>query len=313
MPENRGAIGALERVLHLKAIPAFRGLNNDALAALAEAARERFHPRGSLLYDEAAPTASIHHVLDGRVRLTRGGAEVTIAGPGTPLGALAVLARAPMALRGTAELDTITLEIDSEALLEVCDDHFSVVHSLLRYVARWIVQIERGEGPQGPPPPDGRPARRLVEGELDLVERIFYLRRLPVFAQASINALAELSRGLTEVRFGDAVPLWSAGDASPYAILIVEGAVDCAVPGAGPRFRAGPGWGLGTMESIAELPRWHDATTVGPVVALHGAMEGLIDVFEDSVEMAMGFLALLARGILSHVERRGADGVPPPA
>lgn len=312
MPD-RGAIGALERVLYLKAIPAFRGMNNDALAALAESARERFHPRGSLIYDEATPVASIHHILDGRVRVTRGDALVMIAGPGTPMGALAVLAGVPMALRGTAEIDTISLEIDSEALMEVCEDHFSVVHALLKYVARWIVDIERREGPQGAPPPKGGARRRLVDGELDLVERIFYLRRFPVFSGASINALAELSRGLTEVRFGPGVPLWSAGDAGPYALLVVEGSVDCVIPGMGVRFRAEAGWGLGTMEAIAELPRWHDATTAGPVIALHGAMEGLIDVFEDNIEMAMSFLALLSRGLISYIERRGAAGVPAPA
>ena len=109
------------------------------------------------------------------------------------------------------------------------------------------------------------------------------------------------------------MPLWSAGDAGPYALLIVEGAVECSVPGNGPRFLAGAGWGLGTMESLGELSRWHDATTASPVVALHGAMEGLIDVFEDNVEMAMSFLSLLARGILSYIERRGGAGVPPPA
>ena len=313
MLEGRGAIGALERVLYLKAIPAFRGLNNDALAALAEAARERFHPRGSLLFDESTPIASIHHILDGRVRVTRGGTEVTTAGPGTPLGALAVLARVPMAFRGTAELDTISLEIDSEALMEVCDDHFSVVLNLLRYIARWIVDIERREGPQGPPPTSQDARRRLADGELDLVERIFYLRRFPVFSEASINALAELSRGLTEVRFGPGVPLWSSGDAAPYALLVVEGSVDCVIPDGARRFQAGPGWGVGTMESIAELPRWHDATTTGSVVALHGAMEGLIDVFEDNVEMAMSFLALLSRGILSDTGKRGVAGVPAPA
>jgi CRP-like cAMP-binding protein len=313
MPERHGAIGALERVLYLKAIPAFRGLNNDALAALAESARERFYPRGSLVYDETAPVASIHHILDGRVRLARGDSVVSVAGPGTPTGALAVLARMPMALRGTAEVDTLSLEIESEALLEVCDDHFSVVHALLKYVARWIVDIERREGPQGPPPARDAARQRLADGELDLVERIFYLRRFPVFSEASINALAELSRSLTEVRFGPAVPLWSSGDAAPYALLVVDGAVDCAIPGADVRFQAGAGWGLGTMESIAELPRWHDAATAGPVIALHGAMEGLIDIFEDNAEMAMSFLALLSRGLLSYVERRGPEGVPAPA
>jgi CRP-like cAMP-binding protein len=107
--------------------------------------------------------------------------------------------------------------------------------------------------------------------------------------------------------------LWRAGDPSPYALLVVEGEIDCRPPTGGPGFRACPGWGVGHMESLGELPRWYDAVTATRVIALHGPMEGLVDVFEDNTEMAMGFLSLLARGILSYMERTGRDGVPAPA
>lgn len=310
---DAGAIGILERVLHLKTIPAARRLPNEALAALAEAARERFFAKGAVVFEEMAEAASIHVILDGRIRMFRGDIGLASAGPGTPLGALGVLGRAPMGLRGVAELDTFSLELERDAFLETCEDHFVIVHALLRYLARWVVDVERQEGRLGPPPGECKPPRRALGGDLDLVERIFYLRQFRVFSGASINALAEMSRGLTEVRFGAGVPLWKAGDPSPYSLLIVDGEVECVTPETGQRFRACAGWGLGAMDAIGELPRVHDAVTATPVVALHGPTEGLIDVFEDNTSMAMGFLSLLAQGILAHLDRRGRDAVPAPA
>jgi CRP-like cAMP-binding protein len=245
--------------------------------------------------------------------MSRGGNHLTTAGPGSPLGALGVLARTPLHMRGTADVDTVTLELDTDSFLETCEDQFVIVHALLRYMAGWVVTVNRREGMLGPPSGDGSGPRRLLGGDLDLVERIFYLRRFPSFADASINALSQLARGLTEVHFEAGVPLWVKDDPSPYALLVVDGEIDCSGPEGGPRFRALPGWGLGHMEALAEVPRWYDAVTASRVVALHGTMEGLIDVFEDNTEMAMGFLALLARGILTYLDRRGPEAVPYPA
>jgi hypothetical protein len=58
---------------------------------------------------------------------------------------------------------------------------------------------------------------------------------------------------------------------------------------------------------VAEAPHWFSATTLTPVTALHGTVESLIDVFEDNFEMAMDYVALLARGLLSFLERAGPD------
>jgi hypothetical protein len=46
---------------------------------------------------------------------------------------------------------------------------------------------------------------------------------------------------------------------------------------------------------MAERPRWYTATTLTRATALQGSIEGLIDVFEDNFEMAMDYLAAMAR------------------
>ena len=43
-----------------------------------------------------------------------------------------------------------------------------------------------------------------------------------------------------------------------------------------------------------------------PVLALHGRMEWVLDVFEDNFEMGMDYLAVLAKRLLELMERMAA-------
>ncbi len=305
MPEPGGMIGPLERILYLKKMPAFSQLPIEALAAIADVLRERQFPKGAIVQREGEAVTRIQIVLDGHITASRNGAAIAGGVPGTPLGALPVLARDAHGYQGVAETDTYALELDSDALLEVCEDHFVIVHQILRYLSQWVVEVEQHLG--SPRRPIALPFTRLASGELDLVERIFFLRQITPFARSSINALAELSRGLTEVQFRPSVPLWAEGDPAHYVLLIVEGEVGCVSARYGHSFQAGPGQAVAAMEAVAEVPHWFAATTLTPVTALHGTVESLIDVFEDNFEMAMDYAALLARGLLSFLEKAGPD------
>jgi CRP-like cAMP-binding protein len=137
--------------------------------------------------------------------------------------------------------------------------------------------------------------------ELDLVERIFFMRTSAVFRSASINALAELSRAMTEVRAEPGTTLWNAGDHAGWVSLIVSGEVTCTTPGGLPQ-RLGPGTPLGSLEATAERPRWYSAVAHTQVTALNGPISGLVDVFEDNFAMAMDYTALMARWLMDTFE-----------
>jgi CRP-like cAMP-binding protein len=126
------------------------------------------------------------------------------------------------------------------------------------------------------------------------------------FARSSINALAELARSLTEVRFDRGVTLWREGDAAHYILVTVSGTVVCSTRAHHETVSIGRGLALGAVEAVAEVPRWYEAVTETPVVALHGPVAALVDVFEDNFEMAMDYLAVLARLVLSELEREAA-------
>jgi CRP-like cAMP-binding protein len=305
MPDAaRRLVSPVERLLYLKSLPTLSGLPSAELASLADRAVERFFSKGAVLLREGRPVDAIYLVVEGALAVRRRGRFVTRVGPGAGVGGLGLFARDPDGAQVLAEEDTLTLELDSDTLLEVLEDRFPVLLQIVRDIARQVVDLitrlrldpTAGAAPFQLPVDPSR--------ELDLVERIFFLRKMAVFERASINALAELSRQTTQVRFAHGITLWHEGDPAPGIYLVLSGTIRATSEGRGLDFRFGPGSAVGAVEATADQPRFYDAVTETEVVALQGNNEALIDVFEDNFEMAMDYLAVLARFMLRVLEAR---------
>jgi CRP-like cAMP-binding protein len=300
-----GTIGSLERILHLKRLPMLANLPSPELAALAQNTRERFYSKGDVLLREGEAVGTIHLIVDGKVRVSRGGKVLGEMGAGAPLGGLALLARDDRGVEAVATTETFVLCLDRDALIEVSEDHFMIVHEMMNYLCRQFIDFQKKMWPalSDLRALGARRATSPTAPEMDFVQRIFLLRRMAPFARSSINALAELSRSLTEVRFDQGVTLWREGDAAHYVLVTVSGTVLLSMKMHAQRVNIGRGLALGAVEAVAEVPRWYEAVTETPVVALHGPVAALVDVFEDNFEMAMDYLAVLARLVLQELER----------
>jgi CRP-like cAMP-binding protein len=306
----REGLSSLERMLVLKRLPTLGALPSADLAVIADSTRERFFPKGSLLLAEGEPVPAVHLIVEGAVAVRRNGVVIGTLPAGFGVGALGLFAQDPYAVDAHALEDTLTLEVDSELLFEVFEDRFAILHHILRDLCRQLidqfVELKLDPGRIFPS------CQGLVVGrELDLVERIFFLRTQPVFQKASINALFEVSRALTEIRFPPGTVLWKEGEPAPGLFLLTNGTVRCR-SAAGLDFRAGPGFPLGAAEAMGEVPRWFEAVTESPVTGLQGPVETLVDVLEDNFELARNYLAGVARGLIKALEvrsRRG-EGVP---
>jgi CRP-like cAMP-binding protein len=286
----------VERVLLLKKTPPLDTLPSPLLALVAEYARERFVPAGTVLLKPGEPVSAIYFVADGRVRVRANEQEFLLASRGTGVGGLGLLGRTDEGVEAVAETDALVLALEADTVHELFEENFAIFHHILRGLSRQLVQL-RIALPEvslavAPPlvPVNGG------ERELDFVERIFFLRKLSPFAASSINSLAELARGLNQMRFDAGVTLWSEGDPSRAIFIILSGRVACH-SSRGRGAPSGPGAPLGGLEAMGELPRWHDAITETPVVALATDVEMLLDVFEDNVSMGLDYLALVAAWI----------------
>ena len=134
MPET-GTIGSLERILYLKRLPMLANLPSAELAALAQNTRERYFSKGEELLREGEAVGVIHLIVHGRVRVSRGGRVLGEMGADAPLGGLALLARDDRGIGAVAITDTFVLCLDRDALIEVCDDHFVIVHEMIHLIA----------------------------------------------------------------------------------------------------------------------------------------------------------------------------------
>jgi CRP-like cAMP-binding protein len=52
--------------------------------------------------------------------------------------------------------------------------------------------------------------------------------------------------------------LWSVGDHADHTLILFSGAVLCTTP-EGATFRLGPGDLVGSLDAVADEPRWYDA------------------------------------------------------
>ena len=309
MPEAARQVAPLERMLHLKRVPMLSGLPSAEVAVLADAAAERRFPRGSVVFREGEPVGAVHFVVRGALGALRKGTPAGRIGPGGTIGGLALLARGPLGSEVVADEETLTLELDADAVVEVLEDRFPILQHILRETSRRAITLLarlRLDPTAGVPelcPDEGSP------GEIDLVDRILFLRRMEVFRRSSITALADLGRAMAQVRFEPGTRLWHEGEPGPSILLLRSGFVT-ARSAAGPSFRAGPGFPLGALEALGELPRWYEAVTQTPVVALQGHMGALVDVFEDHFEMAMDYLAVVAQSALRMLDWGAAHGEP---
>jgi CRP-like cAMP-binding protein len=210
-----------------------------------------------------------------------------------------------------ADEDTLTLEIDADAVSEVLEDRFPILQHLQREVNRQALELVRRHrlDPNAFfPVPAGELAAAFG---LDLVDRLLLLRRMPVFERTSVTALAELARAMASVRFEPGTVLWQEGEASHGILLLSDGSVQATGSG-GVRFRAGPGFLLGALEAIGQVPRWYEARSLAPVTALQVQTDILVDLFEDSFEMATDQLALVAGATLRILHWNAAHGAEPP-
>ena len=303
---NERHVGRVERLLHLQRLPLFSTLAPGDLAVLATYARERFFPKGAALLRNGEPVGAIHLVVEGSVRVSQHGRPLRVAGSHDAIGVIGLLARAAHGFESIAVTDTLTLEIDADTLSDIFDDHFSIYHHLLRGVARRSLEDRRQlAADAGYSIPADR-CKVLPARPLDLVERIFFLRRTLPLGRSSITALADLARRVTELHLPLGARLWSQGDPSDAVLLLVSGWVEGVVDGGRQRFRFGPGASVGGLDSLAGVPRWYEPTTEDKLVALRLSTQDLIDVLEDHTQVATELMAVVAGDALEIAERRRA-------
>jgi CRP-like cAMP-binding protein len=296
----------LERMMLLRSFPQLADMPPVHLAAMAELCEEEFYPAGADIFAEGQAVHRIHYVLEGAVEVRRGGRPLKRLGPRSVLGGLAALAGAP-SMQVVAVEDTATFSFTQEDQVDIFEDNFELLVGVIRGVAGALMEAHRAAGPSAGFRPDDETAPYPVH-PLSLVEKLAVLRRSVPYAEARLEALADLARESPEQRFAAGEVLWRAGDPSGYGLQMVAGVVEGVAGGGSQRFRFSSRSVVGGLDSLAAQPRWFDATALVDTVAIKVPTGALLDLFEDHVDMALDLLRVMAGEVLALRERIGTDG-----
>lgn len=297
-----------ERMIYLRSIPVAALLPPPVLKVIASYLRECSFPAGSLVMREGEPIEGLQLLTEGRLSLVRKGKPFGALSPPQSLGFLGILARDVGTYDATAELDTRSLELKTDALLELLEDHVELLHATMRYLAeRDVYEIMEL-------PPDVLEQRFLCEGadrpikKLSFVERLVDLRGRRIFARTNLNALTSLAKQMSEFHFAPGERVWSEGDGADFTLLVLAGTGRCCVAADERRWRVGGNVGLGGLETIAERPRWYTLEAETPLAGFRVPAAAFLDVAEDDFSMASEFISMLARDLIALLERRALLG-----
>ena len=300
-------VSRMERLLHLRTLPILGSLNPSDLGVISEQARTRVFQQGTKLLKQGESIGAVYIVIEGKVRLRRGVLDIGLATTGAGVGGLAYLARDPEGVDAIAETDVVTLEIDGDALDEILEDRFSVLRHLLRQSSGKLVDLWH-QAPEECLAAQVRMSAPGFEPNLDLVQRMLFLRDSLPFIRTSASALADLARNMVELSFQPGTVLWRRGEPARQVHMLVKGRLNCTSSIPGFVLDPSPGFPFGGLDAVAGVPRWYDVECDGPVVTLCGDVEMLFDVFEDNSAVALTYLAQIAAVHLGTLERIAASG-----
>jgi CRP-like cAMP-binding protein len=126
----------------LRGVPLFADLDDRSLQAVAVLAREQTHRAGEVLMLEGEPGDEFYVLVDGTVRIERGGRTIRSLAPGGFLGEIALVERRPRTATATAVSDVTVLALRQHEL----DRLLETMPAVHRRVRSAIERRERGEG-----------------------------------------------------------------------------------------------------------------------------------------------------------------------
>ena len=128
---------------HLKAVPLFQGMTDQALEAVAALANEVEIADGATITEEGEPGDSFYVIVHGQLRISRHGTPIRDLGPGDFLGEISLVDGRPRSATAVAVGPVNAIVIERPAFLELMDRFGAVRLGILMALSDRIRHDER--------------------------------------------------------------------------------------------------------------------------------------------------------------------------
>ena len=143
-------VSLVDRVILLQRVPAFATGSVQALANLAQNAREARYEAGEVIVTAGQRTDEIMVLVGGQIELTSPTTDLKATrSPVDLLAGPAELATTARTLTATAIRDSVVLQIDREELLDRIEEHFELSQSMFSYIATQTEVLNNAKAIQG--------------------------------------------------------------------------------------------------------------------------------------------------------------------
>ncbi|MBL4634253.1 MAG: cyclic nucleotide-binding domain-containing protein [Kofleriaceae bacterium] len=285
-----------ERILYLKSMSTLSTLPSSMLLPLAEALREQFFRKGKTLIDVDNEIDEAHFLVSGSVDLYWKDENIRTVEAPWGVGFLGIFAQIQGGVRAVATRDTRTLSISRRDLEHVLSNNPKLLLANIGEFARSILEM-RGGYPADPATLPEPETGVYSEESSSFVARLLRFSRVPFFATANLDALAELCHHQLEQHWKAGDILWRKGDPSDSNLQLVHGIVQVDREDGAPPMRTGSEYYLG-MEGFAGLPRLYTLRCETRVVILHTSMETFLGILEDQFGLAMAMARSFAQTLV---------------
>ena len=298
----------LERMLALRALPTFEGLDERGMAAVARQCSERIVETDEVILSEGAAMDRTFVVVDGRVRVEVGGEVVARSERRIGVGILGMLAGYDSERAVVADTRSRLLVVERSRLQGLMAEDFSILAHVLRVLAREIIDTYVKLDRDYTAPLESRPVPAhlsVTDRDLHLVERAMAVREVPAFGRSSLDSVMRYAKLMTQRTVGPGEVLWREGDPSSTYVHIVRGGLSCSREGSHAvlRYRAPTMPGLFGVLSGREAC-WYTATAESETCVLEVDREVIFDLLEDDFDMAVLCLTQAARRLIRFLEMR---------
>ena len=126
----------------LAQVPLFAGVGPEGLEEIGRIARERAVPAGTVLTHEGRHEGYFFVVIEGTIRIERGGRTINTMGPGDFLGEIALLDGGPRTATAVAETACRLLSLMPEQFHQLLEDMPTVQTAVLKSVAEHLRKVD---------------------------------------------------------------------------------------------------------------------------------------------------------------------------
>ena len=290
---------SVEIASRLRAIPIFASVATDELFRIARTGRQTRLDPGHVVFEAGSLPTHVHMLLDGRVEVkARGGAGRQVRHP-APLGLEEVLEERAHAETVRAVETSVSLQLSVDEARGLLADNTDLVQGLFRWMldhpafgtGRLVIRGTEGSGLDGPSSIVDPTSAAAAGGALRPIDVVLALRRIPLFARASVEARLALAAIAHEEPLEQSGMFVHAADA-PAIHVVVDGELETVAPG-DEGVSIGPGDALGVFETCAGVPLGVDVRVTVPGRALRISHEDFFDLLGQRADLLQALFATL--------------------